>query len=183
MRILQAIQRELRARARRRLTLHARDQCLEGGKMSASRRGSQPVVKSVLAEGALRPIDRAEHRIQIEVGPRPVVERRRRVGTRQPAAMRCGDRVHAPGAVDWFPPGRTDACETPLAREVNRGQCEQGRECGGGHGHEEHAGHRHCTKHVLSALNPWHLTVAPSANYGERLPDTHGTQRRSWQDE
>jgi len=32
---------------------------------------------------------------------------------------------------DGFPPGRTDACETPLASQANRGQCEQGRECGG----------------------------------------------------
>ena len=54
---------------------------------------------------------------------------------------------------DGFPPGRTDACETPLASQANRGQCEQGRECGGDR-HGEHAGRRHCTKHVLPALNP-----------------------------
>jgi hypothetical protein len=97
--------------------------------MIGYRRGPQPVIQGVLAKRALSPVDRRKHGVEIEVVPRPVIERARRGRPRQPAAMRGGHRVHAPGAVDGLSPGGTNAGEPPLPGEPERGNREQRREC------------------------------------------------------
>ena len=72
--ILQPIERQLRAFPRRLVALHPRDQCLEGAEMIGNRRSPKPMIESMLAKGALGPVDGFTDGIEIEIAPRPVVE-------------------------------------------------------------------------------------------------------------
>ena len=75
MRILKPRQRHLRSFAGRGLGTHPADERLEGREVVSDRCRSKPVVERVLTKRALRPIDRGEDFVEIEINPGPLVER------------------------------------------------------------------------------------------------------------
>ena len=75
MRILEARERQLRSFARRRLDTHPADEGLEWPEVVGDRCRPKPVIERVLTKRALRPIDRGEDLVEIEINPGPLVER------------------------------------------------------------------------------------------------------------
>jgi len=73
--ILQARKRHLRKFPRCRVGGHSADKCLERLEMIGHRRRPEPVIQGVLTEGALRPIDGGKDIVEIEISPRPLIER------------------------------------------------------------------------------------------------------------
>jgi hypothetical protein len=56
-------------------------------------RGSETVIQRVLAQRALRAIDRGEHVVAIQINPRPIVERAVAGCSRHTRSVRFRDRV------------------------------------------------------------------------------------------
>ena len=127
MRILEPLERERRPLARGGVFAHAGDQRLERVEVVACRRGAQAVVEGVLPQGAVRPIDRGEDLIEIEVLPGAIVERSAG-GVRDPRGMRFGHRVEPAGALDGLLPFRTKPRQAAPASA-----CDQ---AGDGHRHQ-----------------------------------------------
>ena len=75
MRILEARERQLRSFAGRGLGTHPADERLERPEVVGDRCRSKPVVERVLTKRALRPIDRGEDFVEIQINPGPFVER------------------------------------------------------------------------------------------------------------
>ena len=138
--ILQARERYLRPFPDRRIDGQSVNECLERVEMRTERSCSETMIQSVLAECALRAIDRRKDVVEVEVSPRPVVER---AGVRErvhPCIVQCGQHVHATVSFDRCAPVGANRGEAFPAAATDPGDHEEQDESGNRHPQRVHRG-------------------------------------------
>jgi hypothetical protein len=118
--VLKTRERHLRAFPGRRVERHSTDESLERFEMIGERGGSETVIQRVLTERALRPIESGKDLVEIEISPRPLIERTPAGENSDSGSVRCGHGVHTTDAFDRRPPCGANSSEALSAAATDR---------------------------------------------------------------